>query len=490
MRLSPWAILHFAASAIAQIVSNTVALIAGGYGLYQAGNFSLVVAGGAGIVMLVLLSSTLRYLYFSYLIQGASVQIREGVFSKKHLNLPFHRIQNVNIEHPFYFRALGLVTIRIESAGSASEEVSLAALRLADGEQIREEIHRFHQARDPVVDSGDSLSAPMLTRSLADLVIHGLTNNRAWIILGAIGALYSQVSDNINTYIAGLGIDFGGLVASSGAIALALIAISALMLAVIFVAAISVLGSIFSYYRYELYRTDEAFRVRRGLLTRHEINMRKSRIQSVRIRRDWLDMILGRMNVIFEQISHRVSGQASDFKADKNILVPSVEAHQTDRLTSEALSAERIANLTFTGISHRYFKKLAVITCSSYLYFGLMVGALVPGGSTWIILLLPPLALHIGLLYMKWKRWGLAIDGGIMVVRKGIVGVDHTLIPVFKIQEIGRIRTPLMKRHGLSSIRFSVASRTMSVPFLPDQVVRNAINYCLFQTESTDRSWM
>ena len=403
--------------------------------------------------------------------------------------MQFHRIQNVNIEHPFYFRALGLVTVRIESAGSASEKVSLAALPLADGEQIREEIHRFHQARDPV-DSGDLPAAPILTRSLTDLVIHGLTNNRAWIILGALGALYSQVSDNINTYVAGLGIDIGGYVASSGAIALALIAISALMLAVVFVAAISVLGSIFSYYRYELYRTDEAFRVRRGLLTRHEINMRKSRIQSVRIRRDWLDMILGRMNVIFEQISHATPGQASGFGADKHILVPSVESQHTDRLTSEALSAERIANLTFTGISRRYFKKLAGITCSAYLYFGLMVVAFIPGGSAWIILLLPPLALHIALLYMSWKRWGLAIDGGIIVVRRGVIGVDHTLIPAFKIQEVSRIRTPLMKRHGLSSIRFSVASRSTSVPFLPDQVVRNAIDYCLFQTESTDRSWM
>ena len=75
-------------------------------------------------------------------------------------------------------------------------------------------------------------------------------------------------------------------------------------------------------------------------------------------------------------------------------------------------------------------------------------------------------------------------------MRKGIFGVDHILIPAFKIQEVKRTRTPLMKRKGLSSVTIAVASSKITVPFLPDLVVCGMINYCLFETESTNRSWM
>jgi putative membrane protein len=104
--------------------------------------------------------------------------------------------------------------------------------------------------------------------------------------------------------------------------------------------------------------------------------------------------------------------------------------------------------------------------------------------------LLPPYAIHLGLIYLSWTRWGLAIDNGLVVVRKGIIGVDHILMPAFKIQEVGRVRTPLMKRHNLSTLSFSSASRNVTVPFLPDSMVREVIDYCLYETESTGRSWM
>ena len=500
-RLSPWAILHFAASAIAQIISNAFALLAGGFGLYQAGNVAYVIAGAVGVFILVLLSAALRYFYFSYLIQGNSVQIKQGVFSKKHLNLQFDRIQNVNIEHPFYFRPLNLVTLKIESAGSVAEEVSLAALLITDAEHIRAEIQANPHAKDlsgsAETESGSAddlahnkLAVPMLTRGFGDLVIHGLTNNRAWIILGVVGTLFGQAADEVGVYFTAIGADVGGFVNSNGFLGLLLVIGVIVFLAVVFVAAISVIGSIFTYYGYELYRTDDAFRVQRGLLTRHDINMKKSRIQAVRVRRDWLDMLLERMNVVLEQISHGIPGQANGIPPDKHILVPSVEAHHTDELTREALAAEKLSNLCFTGISRRYFHKFAGITTLFYVGIGLTFSLLVPEKTAWLSLLILPFIAHIALLYMRWRRWGIAIDNGIVVVRKGIIGVDHTLIPAFKIQEIGRMGTPLMRRHRLTSISLTIASGTLWVPFLPDQIVRSTIDYCLFETESSNRSWM
>lgn len=498
-RLSPWAILHFAARTVMQIATSAYALIPAAYGLYQAQSVVLIFAAVLLGIGLILLAATLKFLNFSYQIRDSTVQIRQGVFAKKNLNLRFDRIQNINIEHPFYFRPLGLVTVKIDGAGSASEEVFLAALELEEGEQVRARVQQFNKkgqlaapaaGGEPAVEADDHNQTLLLTRSLSDLVVHGLTNNRAWIILGALAALYGQASEQINAYVSGMGLDFGNLVSSLGVYALFALVASGIVFGLVIMAGLSVLGSIFTYYGYQLHRTDDAFLVRRGLASRHEINMKKSRIQAVRIRRDWLDMALGRMNVIFEQISHPVAGEdGQSFGRDTHILVPSVEDADTRTLLREALNAEDVAGLEFTGISKRYLAKMIAIVSACYLLVALYVGQ-APSGDAVLAGMLFIWLVHMLFLVMGWRRWGLALNGDTLYIRKGVIGVNHAVIPAFKVQEISRLQTPLMRRHGLSSLRLSVASGSYSVPFLPDALVVDAINNTLYNVEGTDRSWM
>ncbi|MDA1076717.1 MAG: PH domain-containing protein, partial [Proteobacteria bacterium] len=202
------------------------------------------------------------------------------------------------MENPFYFRPWDLVTVKIDGAGSSVEEVYLAALTRTRAEEIREHI-RKHQTgsaqanlnldQQTEVAPGSTL---VLKRDLIDLIIHGLTNNRAWIILGAIAAIYGQAGDAINSLIGSFGFNLEDLITNASMFAILIIGFSVLTVAVMIMAGLSVLGSIFTYYRFELHRTQSTFTVFQGLLTRHEINLKKSRIQALRVRRDWLDMAL------------------------------------------------------------------------------------------------------------------------------------------------------------------------------------------------------
>ena len=62
----------------------------------------------------------------------------------------------------------------------------------------------------------------LITRALSDLVLHGLTNNRAWLILGGFGAAYGQFAEDIEGYIASLGIDVGAFLSSQSVAAFCL----------------------------------------------------------------------------------------------------------------------------------------------------------------------------------------------------------------------------------------------------------------------------
>ena len=163
-------------------------------------------------------------------------------------------------------------------------------------------------------------------------------------------------------------------------------------------------------------------------------------------------------------------------------------------LVREAFRDIRINDLIYTGISHRYFVKGSIIMGLAYFALATLLASQIPLridlSLGWLTLMLPIAAVHNFLYYLHWRRWGVAVDGEFVVIRRGVVGVDHMVIPAYKIQEATRIQTPLMRRHGLSSITLSVASTSASVPFLRDQEVRHLIDYCLYVTEATDRSWM
>lgn len=493
-KLSAWSVLHFLAGFLKQLVNNLIATIPLIYGLSRLDDLSLSISLVVLLITLVISYAILQYVCFSYLLTNDSVLVRSGVLFKKQINLGFERIQNVSFEHPFYFRPLALVTVKIDSAGSSGDEVYLSALDGQHAQLIHNQIQAAKLVLAPAADENfesipiaDNSSRFLIRRELADLVLHGLTNNRAWIILGVIGALYGQFSDRIDGFIGGLGIDVPGFLNDQTIIVMVLLFFSALFFSVLIVAALSVLGSIFSYYNYELYSTEDSFTVNRGLLTRHEIHLRKSRIQNVYFRQDWLDRVLGRVNLIFEQLSHKAEGLE-----EAKLLVPTVTTAEAQRLTREVMPLADIESLSFTGISKLFFYRNAVLW--GLLYLPLPIILLIAGledRAIWVALAVFAFyMLHVGVLYRSWKCQGIAIDANNVVVRKGVFGIDYLVIPAHKLQRARYTQSPMMKRHDLASLQLTLASRSVRVPFLASALVHQVIDYTLYQTESSSRSWM
>jgi putative membrane protein len=115
-RPSPWSIFHFAARAIVQNLQAAFFFAPATYGVSRSDFAQFTWTIPAGIIVLVLATSILRYFFFWYRVLDDSVQIRRGALFKKQLNLSFERIQNISLEHPFYFRPFGLVSLKMGCA--------------------------------------------------------------------------------------------------------------------------------------------------------------------------------------------------------------------------------------------------------------------------------------------------------------------------------------------------------------------------------------
>lgn len=454
------------------------------------------------LALYILAGAFLRYFFYSFRVLEDGIQVKQGVLFKKQLDLNFKRIQNVNIRHPIYFRPLKLVMLKIDGAGSKNEEVNIAALTLESAKAIRKTVQIKKGQLSPEasndgshINNEDDANAaaalgeeePFYTRSFRDLVIHGLTNNRAWIIVGGIiGFLQStpfSISDAVDILQ-----ELLGTIISNESVAYTVMLFSiSFVLAVVLTALLSVVGSIVAYYGFTLYTSDKSIMVHRGLINKQEINMQKSRVQSVYFRQDWLDLILRRVNVIYEQITH-MQHDVGTVENSKKILVPSAREWERSKLIQEIFDIPDVATLQFQRISKRHFYKISIIWSVIYVIIAI---ALTMNDELSILAAIVALwSVHIFLLYMNWLRAGLAMEGDYVIVRKGIIGIDYIIFPAHKLQVVDHVQSLLMRRRNLSDIVFHTASRTAKVPYLPTQFVKDILNYCVYSVESDKRSWM
>jgi putative membrane protein len=389
--------------------------------------------------------------------------------------------------------------VKVDGAGSQGEEVNIAALGLSRAQALRDFILRQKQLGSPasVPDEAQAnetpaaqIAAPLYSRSLPDLILHGLTNNRAFIAIAAIFGFLMQSGLSPVEMMRSIGIEFDVVFAGLSLMRLVAMIVLSFIAAVGILALLSVLVSIFTYYGFTMYRTEDSLTIRRGLLTKHEIHIRKSRIQTIHLRQDWLDRLLGRYNVFLERIRHSPNQGDPMAAQTRRILVPSVRAHETAIVIDEILPGCRPDQLAFTPINVRYFRKHTAIASAVYLA---AIGVLLflPNFPDWMpALLLAAWPVHVLSIFLRWKAGGLAVDGDVVIARSGAIGIDYRLFAADKVQDATHVQSLLMRRHDLSSLRVNTASTSISVPYLPTRFVRQVVDYCAFRVESMARSWM
>ena len=495
-RLSPWAVLHFAARSI---VENVRAAIFGGgvgtLGLARSNLADYAWTLPIGILAFVLLRAVIAYLTCFYRLRADVVEVRRGLLFKTLTKLPFARVQNIAIEHPFYFRPLGLVTLKIDGAGSAGEEVLLAALRLREAESLRAHIatkrHQQGEAAAPERE-GPTVEpvrgAVVFTRSLTDLVLHGLTNNRSYLIIAGLLGILWQGDVPFGDLADAIGIDI--TVAGVSVLRVALLVAGAIVLVGVTVALLSVVAAVFVYYGFTIRKVDDSLVIERGLLTRGEVLVRKSRIQTVIASQDWLERLISRRNVILEQVSHRTQTGDDWPSVREKILIPSVRLADTAALAVEISELRHLDDLPFTPISRRYFRKRVAIASTLCV---LALAALLSTPMPWPVsvpLVAATWVLQVAAIHLRWTRAGLAIHDGMVVARSGALGVDYHVFPAFKLQQVSHVQTVFMRRGGVSTLLFRTASNTVRVPYLSTPFARSVVNYCAHAVESSGKSWM
>ncbi|WP_163930506.1 PH domain-containing protein [Paraferrimonas sp. SM1919] len=502
-RVSPVGLIYFVIQVLKGFVGNVIYLIPMVYllsDLYakKPETAQLMLLGAAIIISLF---AGLNYYFFQYRLTKARVEIRSGVFSKKRIDLPFSRIQNIEVSEPLYYRPIGFCYLQFDTAGSSTQEAKIVAINLDKAKALKSQILAHNQAQADTAEAADvemgtpntpiqSDEKPINYRNIDDLVLHGLTSNRAWILLAGLSPFIDEFTEKLSSWLLRYGINVEQYFAFEGMtwwqIGLTLITVT--VTTIIIMSLISVIGSIIVYYNFELAKQGDRYIRRCGLFTVTEVSMRLSRLQVIVRQQDWLDTLFRRSNLKYEQSNANAKGKHGAALTNK-ILVPSVTHSEVEFLINDAYPDNQLLTIKLNKISPRYLlRNIGALLVPPFIVISAFLGY--HNNYEAMAYAFGLFALLSGLMVMRYLRWGYAMDDNFVYIRKGCLGVDHYCFPRHKVQQISVSQNPIIAKHQLCSLHFVLASGSYTIPYMDEQQAYQMLNSTLYEVEYYKKSWM
>ena len=216
--------------------------------------------------------------------------------------------------------------------------------------------------------------------------------------------------------------------------------------------------------------------------------MRLARLQMVVRQQDWLDILLKRINLKFEQSNAHLQNMQPGASNNK-IIVPSVTASECKKLIHDVYPNNQLETITYKGIHKHYLVKyigyvfLPLFTLLSIFSFIDEKPLVVP-------FLFALFCIASCLVTCRWLRWGIAQDDNYIYIRKGMLGVNYYCFPRYKVQQTYFKQSYFLKRKGLANISLVTASGSQSIPFIGAALGYKIIDSALYTVESSGKSWM
>ncbi len=532
-RTSPFAIVFFLGTTIRTIAGNYLQAAASLGAIAYLTRFEFLPVGlsmGWAILLVALAIGAialLRYWFFRFKLEEDRVLIHQGVLKRTALDLPFDRIQGINVERSLVDRILGLVTIRLDTAGTIVAEGRLPSVSgvLADWLRTRVDGSQREPAaeEDPAAAASPTAESPdvtavrpepreggrtaardqlLLRLNPADMFRIGLADRTALVFAGAL-ALLAEAAEPVQRMIGGVVESVWSTFADLGVLSQVLAA-AALVLALLVVFVLGAVGSAFLRHNdFTLWRRGTAYRSRGGLLTQKEVVVETAKIQQLTLSQNIVMRWFGRYRfgaLPAGAVPMQGSDAPTSLEVADNLAIPLIEAPLAEKLRRRLFGAEG-AGLTlvpgapaFVRVSPHYVRALM-------LRIGIvpiLAGALLPlvwqgAAGAWIV----PLGiwwtawvLLSGLLALQcWRRRGYLHDDDGLASRRGLFGSRVDAFLFRKVQGVTVRRSPLQRRKGLATVEVHLASGVVAVPYIDHGIACGLRDYILYKAESSRVRW-
>lgn len=397
---------------------------------------------GLGVVVLVVAVSTLwelaRYRRIDYELTADTFDLRSGVLSRREREIPFHRIQNVDIQQNVVQRLLDIAEVRLETAGGGSTEAQLRYVSRETAAHLQDELSRRKRGTEP--DATVEEDGELLFR----------LSDTEHLVLGAVSADFRYLGA-LSVLLPILAPQLAGVVGTEGDLLLLFGPAVALLILVGFWVLSGVL-QILRYYGFELTRRGDELRYERGLLQRYSGTVPLSKVQSLTLRENVFARTLGYASIVIQTAGYAPGQDGSQVES-------AVPIAKRERAVALAQKVEPFGDVDFvrppTRARTRYVARYAIglVVLTGLFWLGQQATGYLP---LWYLplaaLVLVPVAAHL-----KWKHRGYYADEDYVVTRNGFWRRQITVVPSDRVQTVFSSQSVFQRRRHLGTVTIDTA---------------------------------
>ncbi|MFD1587502.1 PH domain-containing protein [Halorientalis brevis] len=426
------------------------------------------------------------YYRFEYELTPDTLDINSGVVGRTEREIPYRRVQNVDVTERIFHRLFGVAVVRVETAGGSETEAELNFVAADEARRLQTEIRKRRAAargetrtadaaaettaESPATpEAGDETTAPeprdtagqptaLFSLGSGELLVLAAASFRsASIVFLLVG--FPLVQD----FVVGTVARYTGIEPAPGAVTstpdLALIAgIVGIVLAIVASWVLSALATFTEYYDFTLGRQGEDLVYERGLLQRYSGSIPTDKIQTLTVKENVLMRTLGYAGLSVETAGYSPGQQNG--QGGPQAAIPLAER---DRTLSLARALEPFEDFEFTRPPKRARRRYAV----RYLLVVLaltgvfaVIARVVGNFSLWftpllLVVLVPPAA------HLKWKHRGYDAGEEYFVVRSGFWRQTIRVVPYYRLQTVVRERSIFQRRLGLAHLTADTATSSL-----------------------------
>lgn len=435
-----------------------------------------------------------QYRNFTFQVADEELIIHKGIFFTERIVIDVDRIQSIHITENIVQRLLGLVALKVDTAGSKGNELEIPALerkkanalkmllrfkKQESSGEINPELAEIATAQDT-----DELRPPkkvLVQLGIKDLIVVGLTENhlRTGILaLAFVFGTISQYQQMLESYIQE-SVDVYAQQALRAGIKVILIGI---VLFTIISICLSIFRAVLRFYDLKAVLHSDAVEISTGLVKRNSYRLPIRKIQYVK----WVSNPLRRW-AGFESAVLKPSSSVGETNKTQRIEIPALHIHQSEALANGIFPDYQIPAHTLTTNADAYARFAGIV--AGILLFPI-ISVLVYLYGYWPLLTLLAIPLIAFLGYRYGRSVKLDFDSEYLCVRKGEVFTHRDVMATYKIQALSIHQNIGLAHRKLCHLRIFTAAGELSVRYLTLEDSQKLYDFLLLRVEKGNEPWM
>ena len=457
----------------------------------------------SGIILLIILQffySYLTYKKFKFSIQEDAFHLDHGVIKLSHVEIPFERIQNINLQQNVLQQLFNVVGFEIETAGEGTAEIKIKALDKSFAKALKdkliEEKQKVNEEVDDTQEESEAYEANsqnedhqqveqslLFQLNLNTLIKVGLSSNLfkgVGVLLAFFAYLYNLIMDFLTQiYDLNLEEDFKNRIPETLTFVF-LVVIGVLIIGFL----ITILSTIFKYYNLKVVKNKLDFEVEYGLFKRVNKVIKKSKTQIFEVNTNPIKQLF-KIKSIF--ISQAASSQVTEKQkigivgvsnSNLNVLFDALFNYNHEVQSFDVVRSQNRLFLRY------FYKNLVFILFLSVLAYVLWWN----WKSITVIVLL--FLIFISLSILKVKKSSIGLNTNFISLRSGSIDTKMRYVELHKLQSVNLAQNIFQQYNNHADLILETASGSISIDYLKKDEAETIMNYLIFKIESTENDWI